>query len=193
MVIKKTLVIYAHPNTGGHCATILKEVESTLKSRKQDFEIVDLYKLKYDPVLHEAEHYTRGKKKISAENKKFQKKIMDSDKLIFIYPVWWGSMPAILKGFFDRVFTSHFAFRYEGSMPKPLLKGKKAAIFVTFGGPKVVSKIFSCAGKLVRMNILWFCGIKSKTFALYSATELSEKNKARIQGIVPKGLAWLYR
>jgi hypothetical protein len=45
--------------------------------------------------------------------KKIQKQITESNHLIFIYPVWWGSMPAILKGFFDRVLTPGFAFRFN--------------------------------------------------------------------------------
>lgn len=49
----QTLIIYAHPNTPGHNPLILREVESNLKQSNQRYEIIDLYKIKYDPILHE--------------------------------------------------------------------------------------------------------------------------------------------
>ena len=115
----KTLIIYAHPKTEGHCSTILYEVKKVMKEKKKKYDLIDLYKIKYDPILHDEEHYTAGEghRKVSKENKKFQKMIKDTNELIFIYPIWWGSMPAILKGFIDRVFTSHFAYQYKGPIP----------------------------------------------------------------------------
>ena len=49
----KTLIIYAHPNTPGHNQEILKAVEKTHKDNLLPYEVLDLYKMKYDPVLHE--------------------------------------------------------------------------------------------------------------------------------------------
>ena len=65
----KTLIIYAHPKTEGHPPIILEEVKSFLKDFGEDYEIIDLYKIKYDPVLHEEEHYTSGNRNISKQNK----------------------------------------------------------------------------------------------------------------------------
>lgn len=140
----KTLTVYAHPNVEGHCSTILKNVETELKERKEKYEILDLYKIKFDPVLHEDELYSSGKKKEYPDVKQMQKKIKESDNLIFIYPIWWNNYPAILRGFIDRVFVSGFAFRYEkklGNMvPVGLIKGKKATIFTTSGGSGLIFK-----------------------------------------------------
>jgi NAD(P)H dehydrogenase (quinone) len=187
----KPLIIYAHPHTGGHCAEILKEVTQRLHNAKIKHDVIDLYRIKYDPVLHEAEHYTRGKRKISAENRKFQKMIADADSLIFIYPVWWGSMPAILKGFMDRVLTPGFAFRYEGSRPIGLLHGKHALIYQTTGSPWFFNLFMGCARKLMKYE-LFFCGIRSKVCVLSSARKFDAKAKKRIARMVPKGLVWLF-
>lgn len=56
---------------------------------------------------------------------------MNADELVFVFPIWWGDAPAILKNFIDCNFHSGFAFRYENGRPIGLLKGKSARIIAT--------------------------------------------------------------
>ncbi|MFP4523695.1 MAG: NAD(P)H-dependent oxidoreductase [Candidatus Woesearchaeota archaeon] len=198
------LVIYAHPDTGGHNKSILDHVIADLDGRGVSFEVIDLYKLKYDPVLHEKEHYTAGKRQVSAQNRRFQKKIGKADRLVFIYPVWWGLMPAVLKGFLDRVLTPHFAYRYRrlpfsffglSARPVGLLKGKKAAVFMTIGAPRWLHRLFSRDAQqfLARHNILGFCGVKARTFTLSGCDKaLTKKKEKKIDKLVSRGLRWLF-
>jgi NAD(P)H dehydrogenase (quinone) len=187
----KTLIIYAHPEHKGHCKAILDNVAAKLESKKIPFEVIDLYKLNYDPVLHKNEHYSAGFKDVSEQNRHFQDKIKSSNKLILIYPVWWGGMPAILKGFIDRVFVSGFAFSYEGSSPKGLLHGKKAAVIMTSGAPNLFIHLMGVSF-IVKMGILKFCGIKSKTFVLGKSREYSKEKDLQISKLVDKSIKYLY-
>ena len=186
----KNLIIYAHPNTKGHCSVVLDEIKSKIK----DYEVIDLYKIKYDPVLRDEELYSAGKKKVSKQNKTFQNKIKKAKNLIFVYPNWWNSPPAILKGFLDRVLVSGFAFSYEGKIPKGLLKGKKAAIFVTTGAPTFFYKLFerSIASRIVERYTMKFCGIKAKSFVIGNAKRLTDSQENKIKKVVKKGLNWLF-
>lgn len=199
-----TLIIYAHPKHQGHSARILEQVRHELVLREEQFEIVDLYALKYDPVLHANEHYTSGGRDIAKENKALQEKIAKAERLVFVFPVWWGSMPAILKGFFDRVLTSRFAYRYV-KMPFPLLglryrpvgllKGKRAAVFMTVGSPRWVHALFTRNAQqfVLRRNILGFCGIRSRIYTLDNCgTPLDGKKEKRIKRMVSKGLRRLF-
>ncbi|MBT4540628.1 NAD(P)H-dependent oxidoreductase [Candidatus Woesearchaeota archaeon] len=190
----KTLIIYAHPDTGGHCAEILNNVIASLKEIETDIVLLNLYKMKYDPLLHEKEHYTRGNYTISKQNKEIQKQITNADKLIFIYPVWWNSMPAIMKGFIDRVFTSKFAFEFVNGYPKGLLKGRKAAVFITSGANNFMSCLFmgKRAAKIMKKDILQYCGIKTKVFQYGGALNFDDSSKQKIEKLVKKGLSWLY-
>lgn len=199
----KTLIIYAHPETQGHGPFTLKLVEEWHNKNKIAYELIDLYKIKYDPVLHPDEHYTSGNTKISEQNKKFQEKISKTDKLVFIYPVWWGSMPAIMKGFLDRVFTAGFAFKFErvpvlsnyiGGIPVKLLKGKKAAVLLTTGTIKlfcflVMENRFK---NLIKNDILGFFGIKTKVFHTDWATKFNQKQMEKIRHNVKKAMGYLY-
>lgn len=185
----KTLIIYAHPKTGGHCPYILEKLKDNLASKKINYDIIDLYRIKYDPILHENEHYTRGNKDISPQNKRFQKMISRSDHLIFIYPVWWNSSPAILRGFIERVFTPGFAYNYVNGIPKGLLKGKKATILTTYGAPKIFASLFQKeARKFMEKHVLKFCGIRSRSYYICKATEFNEKQKNTIAKMVEKAI-----
>jgi len=189
----KTLIIYAHPDTEGHCSAILKEVQNRLISKEIEYETLDLYKMNYDPILHESEHYTAGNRDITEQNKEIQEKIKNTNKLIFIYPVWWGGMPAILKGFFDRVLTPEFAYKFEKGIPRRLLKGKKAVVFTTSGGPKIFHTITGdTSKKTIKNKILEFCGIKTKVFLIDTARKITDNQLEKIKTKVKEGLNYIY-
>ncbi len=185
----KTLIIYCHPKTAGHNPLILEEITATLDKKGEEYKVLDLYHMKYDPVLHEEE---LEKQVISNENKQIQKLIHDTEKLIFIYPIWWGTVPALLKGFIDKIFTAGFAFKYVNGRPMGLLKGKKAAVFITSGSPKIFQVFLGHRYyKGMTRDILGFCGITSRVFHIDNAMKVDEKQKEKIRKEVKKGLLWL--
>ncbi|MBW3019860.1 NAD(P)H-dependent oxidoreductase [Candidatus Woesearchaeota archaeon] len=188
----KALIIYSHPNHKGHNGYILKQVESNLKKSNVDYEVLDLYKLNFNPVLSDDELYTHRGSIKSEETLSYQKLIKKYQNLIFIYPTWWNAMPAILKGFIDKVFTAGFAFKYVGKFPKPLLKGR-AVVFTTTGAPSLLYRIFQrgVSIKLISKYTLGFCGIKTKGYSLGSATTLDDKQKVRIENLVNNALRFL--
>jgi len=192
----KTLIIYAHPDTGGHCATFLKEIKDQLRQNGEIFDVIDLYKINYDPVLKKEELYTAGNHKITGRTKQFQDKIKKADKLIFIYPIWWGSTPAALKGFFDRVLIPGFAFKFSkgSSTPNRLLKGKKAVVFITSGSSPFYYWLLLQAPTIsIKYFTLAFCGIKSKVYQIYNARRINKNKKDKIKKLTQKGLNWLYK
>jgi NAD(P)H dehydrogenase (quinone) len=189
----KTLIIYAHPDVNNELSfnsLILKETEDFLKSKNEQCEIIDLYREKFNPILTKEELYDKDQGKMSADIKKYQQKITESQRIIFIYPIWWSTMPAILKGFFDRVFTSGFAFKYESGIPKKLLGGRTAIVFVSTGAPKIASLIFTGGrfANIIQNDILGFCGIKTKVHQFGGARKLTDNMKADIKKVVRKAL-----
>jgi putative NADPH-quinone reductase len=92
-----------------------------------------------------------------------QETIRWADHLVILYPLWHGSMPALLKGFFEQVFRPGFALAYSqsGRMPKKLLTGKSARIVVTMGMPAVIYRWYYLAHsvKSLERNLLGVAGI----------------------------------
>ncbi|MGB5820933.1 MAG: NAD(P)H-dependent oxidoreductase [Saonia sp.] len=124
-------IIYAHPNNGSFNHAILEVVRKALSQQGIEATVSDLYAMNFDPVLK-----IEDRIKTKGDVKKEQDKISLADCIITIYPVWWTQMPAILKGYIDRVFAYNFAFQLdENGFPIKLLKGKKGIIFSTFGHP----------------------------------------------------------
>jgi NAD(P)H dehydrogenase (quinone) len=191
--MNNTIIIYAHPETKGHCYTLLKQFENRLKNRNIHYEILDLYKIKFNPVLTKNEHYTSGNNNVSNQTKEIQKKITEAKNLIFIYPNWWSTMPAIIKGFFDRIFVPGFAFNYVGKIPKGLLTDKKAIVYITTGAPSFHYNFFAgkIPSKLIKNRILKFCGIKSKVFVIPNAKKINIKQINLINKKVFLGLDFL--
>jgi NAD(P)H dehydrogenase (quinone) len=186
----KVLIVYAHPSTGGHCAAILSETKRFLARKEMKFELVDLYKINYDPVLRGDELYRASKSNSSKLNNRMQELIASADQLIFIYPVWWGSMPAILKGFFDKTLTSKFAFTYVNGLPKGSLNGKKALVFLASGASSWASRLFqhNVPVNLIKKDILGFCGIKTKVVFIGNCIDYSHERQQLISKVVPQSL-----
>jgi len=181
------IIIYAHPDANeSHNAAVRKYVEEKLKGIGKGHETIDLYADGFNPVLSLQE--ASGKGGQDALVKKYQEKIMGSERLIFIFPVWWYAPPAILKGFFDRVFTPGFAYNFKKmpELPRPVqaivnacasqkacygmflknlpivqkLVGKKAVVINTFGGNEIGYNLFGNAPEYsVDKAVLNFCGI----------------------------------
>jgi putative NADPH-quinone reductase len=93
-----------------------------------------------------------------------QEKILGAAHLVFVFPTWWGSFPAVLKGFLDRCFLSGFAYRFEKgkALPVQLLKGRTGRILVTMDAPTFYYRWFLGAPGVsaIRGATLKFCGVK---------------------------------
>jgi putative NADPH-quinone reductase len=105
-----------------------------------------------------------------------------ADHLVIIYPLWFGSMPALLDAFFEQTFRPGFAFEYDepGRFPKKRLTGKSARIVVTMGMPAFVYRWFflSHGLKNLQRNILGFCGISPVRSTIVGSIEgLSERQR----------------
>lgn len=107
-------IIYCHPSNKSYTYEILSQLKSSLVNEKMEFDISDLYAIKFKTDMSEEEYEREGfgnkhlplMKDVIEE----QKKIKMTDCLIFVYPVWWSDCPAKLKGWFDRVFSIGYAY-----------------------------------------------------------------------------------
>ncbi|MGE5426085.1 MAG: NAD(P)H-dependent oxidoreductase [Bacillota bacterium] len=179
----KNLIIYANPRRNSHSGYLLQQVEDRLREAGASFETIDLYQIGYDPVLKEQELYSAGNRQVDQQTIDFQEKIKAADSLLFIYPTWWQAPPAILTGFIDRVFTSGFAFEYRLGLPRPLLKGKRAAAFTTIGSPAFFHFVTgSPALKILLKYTLAFCGFQTKGFTMSESDHL-DQNKEELKEI----------
>jgi NAD(P)H dehydrogenase (quinone) len=132
----KNLVVYCHPDPKSFCHAILENVVDTLRGKGHEVRIKDLYADGFDPVLKGGDFAAFQAGKTPADIKAEQDLILWAETITVIHPVWWTSLPAMLKGYIDRVFALGFAYAFGPEGPKGLLGGRKAIIFSTQGADK---------------------------------------------------------
>lgn len=173
---KNILIILGHSDKKSFCATVADiYFEKLKKINDNEVRKIFLGELVFDPVLHNG---YKEIQELEPDLKKAQADILWADHLIFVYPIWWMNMPALLKGFLDRIILPGFAYKYINGRPHGLLIGKTAEIIVSTGGPKI---FYSWLGgkiaiKVLKNNILKFCGIKTKKVKIYGGILKGDKS-----------------
>ncbi|WP_314588027.1 NAD(P)H-dependent oxidoreductase [Paenibacillus terrigena] len=165
----KTLVIYTHPNHQSLSYEFLQQVlqGSGENPNIAEIQVLDLYEEGFDPVLVFNKEKRRRDMHIDPKLAKYRDQIQWADKIVFVYPIWWGRPPAMLLGYIDQMFASNFAYRDNGGMlPEGLLKGKSAVCISTMKGPTFYPLYWlNNAHKiLMRKALLSYVGIKNVKF-----------------------------
>ncbi len=184
------LIIYTHPHKKSLNGAFLESTLNGLKlnNRVNEIEVLDLYKEDFDPILIFNDDKRRRDMFIDPELTKYRDQITKADKIIFIYPIWWGRPPAMLLGYIDKMFATNFAYKkVEGKIfPEGLLKGKQVYCISTMNGPTGYIKLFmGNVHKILMKKVLFnYVGIKKVKFFEFGSMEKKEgKQKARLQKI----------
>jgi NAD(P)H dehydrogenase (quinone) len=125
------LLIISHPRKTSLNHSILQTAVEGLQKGGHNVEVRDLYEIGFQPLLgaNMADLLGTNDEKVIQE----QEYLIWADVVTFIYPIWWTGMPAMMKGYIERVFSYEFAYKYENGIQLGLLKGKKAVIINTQG------------------------------------------------------------
>lgn len=158
--MKKILVLDTHPSANSFGASLAQEYAVSAEESGASVEIVSLRDLSID-WCRDPRGYP-----VELEVARLQSMIHEAQHLVFVFPVYWGLYPALLKGFIDRVLLPGFAYEYqEGShsLPKKLLTGRTARLIYTMDSPGWFHRFFygSPAEKALVRATLWFTGVKT--------------------------------
>jgi NAD(P)H dehydrogenase (quinone) len=174
----KTLIINGHPNKESFCFALAQSYKKGADAAGISCKLINLIDLDFNPIL------TYGYSKISVlepDLLQAQQDITDADHLVFVYPTWWGTYPALLKGFFDRVFLPGYAFKYRKDSPlwDKLLKGKTARLIVTMDAPWwYYALVYRSPGhNSMKRAILEFCGIKPVRVTAFAPIKSSDAKR----------------
>ena len=172
----KIFILLGHPDKETLNGALASSYENGARDGGYEVRRMNIGELSFDPILH------KGYKEIQELEPDLvlaKENIKWSNHLVIFYPIWHGGPPALLKGFFDRVFLPGFAFKFRE--PKilgwqKLLKGRTARIVASSGSFPFMARImFGDYTNEIRKNLLGFAGIKTKLTAIGPAEKISKE------------------
>jgi len=176
----KTYIIFAHPNHNGLCYAAFEKARQGFTDAGHEVRVTDLYEERFDPLLFFDGEHLRRDLQFDEDTRIYRENILWAEHLVVIFPIWWGGMPAILKGFIDKVFAKGFAYDYTKTLPIGQLKGKTAWIINTHDTPSLYAKLFGVDyGKVLKRKVLAFCGIKTVCHTSMPSTRNSTIDQRR--------------
>lgn len=197
------LIVYAHEEPQSFNAAMKNVAIRTLEAAGHHVTVSDLYRMDFKAVADGEDflerrnpHVLKRQKEemaavklgtLSSDILTEQKKLRECDLLIFQFPLWWFSMPAILKGWVDRVMSMGFAYGGGQWYDKGCLKGRKAMLSVTTGGPEALYTPQSINGSMdqvlnpIQHGILYFCGFEVlPPFVAYAPAHATKEERTAL-------------
>lgn len=152
----RIVIVFNHPYEGSYGNALLQSVTKGLQKANHEVDLMDLDNDKFNPVMSKEDLLAFVKHKpIDPQVIDYTQRLEKADQLIFIFPIWWDLMPAMTKGFVDRVLTPGIVYDHHprGFGLVPLLKNlKKVTIITTMNKPKLMYSLL--IGNLIKKAML---------------------------------------
>ena len=177
--MKKILILLGHPDSESMCREFADSYAKGAKQSGNQVRRTDIGALKFDPILHQGYKVIQA---LEPDLLNFQEDVRWCDHFVIVYPSWWSTMPALLKGLFDRAWLPGFAYKFlpSGIGWKRLLKGRTATVFVTSDATPLLARfLFGDNVNEIRDGILWFAGFKSKIIKCGPMKKITPERKAK--------------
>ncbi len=188
--VVKALVLFAHPCPESFSAALHDRVVKTLQARGWEVDDCDLNAEGFSPVLTVAERRAYHEVGINtAPVQDYVDRLQAAEALVLVFPVWNFGFPAILKGFFDRVFLPGVSFRLEDGFVKPnLTRIRRLAAVTTYGGTRLRALMAGDPPRHVVTRAVWHVCRPDKTryLALYDMNRVTADRRNRYLAAVQR-------
>ena len=190
------LIVTAHPLNDSLCKLLSKHVSDRLKDEGHTVIIEDLYTQDFNPVLTiiERKSYYSNSYDLSGVSEQ-ARRLKEADALVLLFPTWWFGFPAILKGWFDRVWGPGIAYNHASDLGaiKPLLDNlQNVLVITTLGSPWWVDRLVlrQPLKRIVKVALLATCAKNSKLkfISLYNSEKLNPNKISSFKDKIDKAL-----
>lgn len=169
-----TLLVLAHPRTDSLTAQVAARLHARIEGEGDTVDVLDLYAEGFDPALRPEDEpdWENREKVYSPEVRAHMDRVLAADDIVVVFPVWWFTPPAILKGWIDRVWNYGFAY----GRSRPRLAGRRLLWLALMGGtPEEIERLgmTDALGLTLVTGISEFCGLPDARLRVLHGTELS--------------------
>ena len=158
--MKRVLLINGHPDPESFNYSLAEAYATGAASAEVRFSRIDLAALDFDPILR---YGYRQRTELEPDLLDAIEQLKQADHVVWIFPIWWYGLPALMKGFIDRTFLPGITFQYvEGKpLPQQLLTGKSARLIITADTPRWYDFLVMKRPAIhqFKQGTLQFCGI----------------------------------
>ena len=174
----RTLIILGHPDRKSLCTALADNYEKGAREKGGDVMRVNISDLRFDPNL---KYGYRQIQNLEPDLLEAQRLLKWANHIVIVYPVWWGGVPAILKGFLDRTLLPGFAFKFREHSNgwDKLLNGRSGRLIVTSDSPVwwMYLNYFHPAVNMMKKAVLEFCGVSPVTVTSFGSVKNASDKK----------------
>lgn len=184
------VIIFNHPYEGSYCNALLEAVKSGLQKSGHKTDLIHLDKESFNPVMT-AEDLKAfvARQSIDPKVMEYKQRLDQADHLVFIFPIWWELMPALTKGFIDKVIFPGVGYEYtESHRMAPLFKNiKSVTVITTMNTPAIFYRLIfgNAIKKSLLIGTFWKIGYKNRKWISFNKvkTVSAQKRQQWLTGI----------
>ena len=173
--MRKIMIVVGHPQHNTFCEALGKTYRDAAQAAGHEVSLFVLADMTFDPILHDGNRKTQ---QLEPDLQAAYTALARCDHLVLVFPLWCGDMPALLKGFIERILQPDLIAREstENAMNWSIFKNKTARIIMTMGMPVTIYRFWygGHALKLLVRNILNFIGIRPVRHTLFGMVGTSK-------------------
>ncbi|MFA6238395.1 MAG: NAD(P)H-dependent oxidoreductase [Bacteriovorax sp.] len=174
----RTLIILGHPDKNSFTSKLADAYENGAKEKGGDVMRLNLVELRFDPILRKG---YKGIQALEPDLVEAQRLLKWANHVVFVFPLWWSSPPALLKGFIERVFLPDFAYKYRENSANwdKLLAGRSSRLIMASDAAIVWPIISSLhpAVSMMKKATLEFCGIRPVSVTSFGSLKTANEKK----------------
>lgn len=188
----RVLVVFNHPYEGSFCSAILESAQKGLIAGGHEVDLIHLDRDGFDPVMRakdlkafaEAAHSPeKALAALDPQVLEYRDRLLAADHLVFIFPIWWEVMPALTKGFIDKLIFPGIAYRYKGKTGASRMVGMTkltgVTVITTMNTPSLVYRlVFGNAIKKVILTGTFFkIGVPNRKWVSFNMVKMVSQEK----------------
>ena len=180
----KTVIVFNHPYDGSYCNAILNSVTAGLLKNNHEVDLIHLDKENFNPVMTQEDlRAFVNRKPVDPKVIEYKERLGKADHLIFIFPIWWELMPAMTKGFIDKVIFPGVAYDYKsnGFMTKKLKKIQSVTLITTMNTHRFFYRLLfgNAIKRAFFTGTFWKLGYKNRKWISLNMVKFVTEDKRK--------------